>query len=79
MKAAAKLPPHGYEGKRATAKPAPKLPSAMQNLLDAGECEFTPVSSDVGAPVRLHHRGICAGVFSNREAANPILGLIARS
>lgn len=76
---AAKLPPHGYEGKRATARPAPQLPSAMQHLLDAGECAFTPVSAETNSPVRLHHRGICAGVFATKEAANPIIGLFART
>lgn len=77
------LPPHGYEGRRAEARPfpgtkpgfvsrLPELPSA-EELTRLG-ITFEPVGVSPG-PVRARQHGFALGVFINQQAA---AGLILR-
>ena len=77
-----KLPPHGYEGRRAEPRPvpAPKLPPTTAADLDLRGVTFASVGGTPGElPVRLFLHGHCCGVFPTPRAANSTLRLLAGS
>jgi hypothetical protein len=75
------LPPHGYEGMRATprfvaARPLPPLPIVTGTCPDG--VEFTPViAGQVASPVRAYQHGFSCGVFVSPEAAAATLRILA--
>lgn len=70
------LPPHGYEGRRATPLPVPapleSRPLPSEEAMAAAGLRFEAVGVTPG-PVRLWHGKFSCGVFMNRAAAAPAI------